>query len=63
MCLSTIYSGKEINDEKILCEYVTEIEINEYNLKVIDITGNMTEYNGIINKIDLIRNSIFIDLD
>ena len=63
MCLSTIYNGNETTDDNMLCEYVVEVDINDNNLKVIDITGNMSEYSGSINKIDLVKNQIFINLD
>lgn len=63
MCLSTIYSGNEINEDNKLCEYVTEIKIQDGNVRVFDIAGELKEYNGIINKIDLVKNTVFIDLE
>ena len=62
MCLSTIYSGNEAKEANLLCEYVTEIDVQDEDVKVVDITGASKEYKGNINKIDLIKNIIFIDL-
>ena len=63
MCLSTVYSGNEINDENLLCEYVTEINVHDNFVQLFDITGASKEYKGIVNKIDLVKNVIFVNLD
>ena len=63
MCLSTVYKGNEIKDENMLCEYVTEIDLSDGNVNLVDITGATKEYKGLISKIDLIKNVIFVNLD
>lgn len=63
MCLSTVYKGNEVKDENMLCEYVTEIDMKNGFVNLVDITGATKEYKGIISKIDLINNAIFVNLD
>ena len=60
MCLSTAYLGTEESEAGKLCEYVTSMVADGGRLKLMDINGEVTEIDGTVKSVDLLRNLIFI---
>jgi predicted RNA-binding protein len=60
MCLSTVYKGTSVDPEQLVSEYVTEVEVVDGALRIYDITGNILDVPGTLQKVDLIKSTIFI---
>jgi predicted RNA-binding protein len=60
MCLSTVYKSSD-NGEP-LAEYVTGVSIDGDEITFTDITGNDVVALGAITRIDLVKNTITVDI-
>lgn len=61
MCLSTVYSGEQPDPEKVILEYVTNIDVDGQRICLYDIAGETKEITGTIHSIDLVKNAILIN--
>ena len=59
MCLSTVYQVLG-DDQTLLCQHVSAVEINGEDLTFTDIMGCETHVTGKIEKIDLMNNAIIV---
>ncbi|MDR3305399.1 MAG: CooT family nickel-binding protein [Clostridiales Family XIII bacterium] len=62
MCLSTVYTGERAAEDGKLIEYVTNVDVDGDNIRLYDITGDIKDVRGRIRAVDLIKNTIFLDL-
>ena len=60
MCLSTVYQVENDNN-KMVCQYVSNMEISNDSIKLTDITGEEIEIKGIVRSVDLIKNVILVE--
>ena len=60
MCLSTVYQI-ENDSNKMVCQYVSNMEISDDSIKLTDITGEEIEIKGIVRSVDLIKNVILVE--
>ena len=60
MCLSAVYEIRDGN-ERLVCEYVTAINLDGDIITLTDIMGEEIVIKGILRSIDLVKNVIKID--
>lgn len=60
MCLSTAYTRKGEEEEKV-AEYVSNITTQDGKVILTDILSNIIEISGRISKVDLVKNIIVIE--
>jgi predicted RNA-binding protein len=60
MCLSTVYELGVKGSNRVLCEYASTVEALGDTLLLTDITGNEIRVAGRVERVDLIKNTIFI---
>jgi predicted RNA-binding protein len=60
MCLSTVYELGVKGSNRMLCEYTSTVEVRGDMLFLTDITGNEIRVAGTVEKVDLVKNRIFI---
>jgi len=60
MCMSTVYERKDGNDT-LICEDVREARVEDNQVTLVDIMGYAVTVNGVIKKVDLIKNTMFIE--
>lgn len=61
MCLSTVYEVKD-NEEKLVCQYVSGISVENGKVHLTDITGNEIDISGSIKNVDLIKNTVLVEV-
>lgn len=59
MCLSTVYQVRG-EDEQLICQHVSSAVIDGDKVRFTDIMGGETVVTGIIERIDLVNNTIRI---
>jgi len=59
MCLSTVYAKKEDKME-LICKNIADVRVDDKNLSFVDIMGITTKYVGVISRIDLTENNIYV---
>ena len=60
MCLSTVYAVVNGNEKKV-CEYVCNIELDENNITLTDIMGSQTKVKGVLKSMDFVKNLAIIE--
>jgi predicted RNA-binding protein len=64
MCLSTVYGFTDLSGGKrVLCDYVSRVELDGGLLTFYDILGNETRVSGRLTDVDLVKNCISVRLD
>lgn len=61
MCLSTVYKIED-GEERLACENVTSVDMDNGVIKLTDIMGNEVAITGILKNIDLVKNIIRINV-
>jgi len=61
MCLATAY-GKEGNEGSVIAKSVVKIDLEGDNIYLTDIMGNKIKVAGTLLSIDMMENSVTIDV-
>lgn len=59
MCLATAYNRKD--DNRILCQYVSRVDIDGSKITMVDVMGAETVVTGTLVSVDLVKNQVIID--
>ena len=59
MCLATAYNRKA--DNRILCQYVSRIDIDGDKITMVDVMGAELTVTGTLVSVDLVKNEVIID--
>ena len=59
MCLATAYNRKA--DNRILCQYVSRIDIDGSKITLVDVMGAEFVVTGTLVSVDLVKNEVIID--
>ena len=62
MCLATAY-GKSAGKETVLCQYVSNIDINGKTITMTDVTGEKKVVEGVLIMADLAGGVVEINVD
>jgi predicted RNA-binding protein len=60
MCLSTVYQTTADGESSVLCERVCQLSIVGEEVSLVDLLGNNMTVRGVLDNVDLIRNTITI---
>ncbi|MBQ9272593.1 MAG: CooT family nickel-binding protein [Mogibacterium sp.] len=59
MCLSTVYKN-EVNDMNLLAKNVADIKVDGNRIIFTDLMGIRTEFDGSLEKVDLMDNYVIV---
>ncbi len=60
MCLATAYKNKETKDQ-IICDNITKITVDNDEITLVDIIGEVRTVLGRISMVDLTKSVVIID--
>ncbi len=60
MCMSNAYERKD-GDDLLICENVREARVDGGRVTLVDILGYSMTVDGVIRKIDLVKNTLIIE--
>lgn len=60
MCLSSVYMLKNNDEKELLCKNIASVTTANDKLVFTNLMGIPTEFDGVIQKIDLIENCIYV---